>query len=284
MIKPAFIFSILILASCAFAQNNIIGTTAPGDMITLSVSSGIGKRTIWVSPTLSVVDYSYEQGDNELYLALCAGLDWKQRLRISLVMPARRSHEGGIGDLLTRDLDWISSRKRVTALVRVAELPASRITLGFSAGLWQLAPPRYWDDPPRFAWNECAGLHIDKPLNKGNAALSVELVRLSDEFQSKSNQYVLVHAGAGCQHNITGKLLVLGELRYDQAFPKYLDNELLEVLDWYSASLGLKYNILSHVIISANVTVGFRNSIILWPKSESSFDLAKETVQIIWAI
>jgi hypothetical protein len=34
--------------------------------------------------------------------------------------------------------------------------------------------------------------------------------------------------------------------------------------------------------VRSGILFGFRNEIILWPKSRSTFDLAKESVQIIW--
>ena len=100
----------------------------------------------------------------------------------------------------------------------------------------------------------------------------------------KGKQHYLVHTGVGWQCQITNTFSLIAELRYDQAFPKYLDNEFPEVLDWYSASVGLKYTVSPHVMIRASVTVGFRNSIVLWPESKSTFDLAKETLQVVWSI
>ena len=151
-------------------------------------------------------------------------------------------------------------------------------------GIWSLPVSRYWNDPLENHWCRMMGLSLEKPNDFGLLVLSAEMVRFSSAYNMENDRLRLWHLGLGFQQIVMKRFWIIGELRYDQANPKYLTAELAEIQNWYLMNLGLNCMLTNKVSIRVGFSVGFREEIALFPKEKSHFDLAKESLQLTWQL
>jgi hypothetical protein len=261
------------------SQTDLLGTGNSRDLISMPVVSDLTEFSFWFTPSMIIADYSYESDDNELYLAAAFGMDWKKHWRITAILPVHRSHPEGVAELF-HDLEWNPGRSRIRMLFRLKEYRG--VGIGVSAGFWQLPVSRYWDDPLENHWCRNVGLQLEKSADFGLVAFSAEFVRFSDSYNLENNRQLLWHLGIGYRQNLSDRFIFIGEICYDQANPKYLTATFAEVQNWYLLNLGLDFQLNRKVIIRAGFSVGFRDEIVLVPKDQSRFDLAKESLQLSW--
>jgi hypothetical protein len=280
--KQLLIGFLLIIGELS-AQIDLTGAGAPGDLLTIPTVSEIKSRFFWFGLTQSIADYSYEFADNELFVAANGGVDFKNRLRLSVVTAYRRSHEDRIIDLLGTQARSSLGRMRLTSTFRLIEFPRKNIAAGMSAGVWLLPIPRYWDQEDCYCWFRFVEVILDKEVNLNNTCIQLRMVQIPGEVKVVPERRFLFHYAFGYRKYINNKFSLLEEFSLDQNFPKYFNDEgKVSVQNWQSLSFGIIYKLTPHLTVRSGILFGFRNEIILWPKSRSTFDLAKESVQIIW--
>jgi len=265
------------------AQIDLTGAGAPGDLLAIPTVSEIKSRSFWFGLTQSVADYSYEFADNELFATINGGIDFKNRLRLSAASAYRRSHEDRIIDLFGTQARSSLGFIRLMSTFRFIDFPRKNISAGLSAGVWRLPIPRYWDQADSYCWFKFLEVILDKKMDLNNTCIQIRMVQMPDDVQVIPERRFLFHYAVGYQKYINRKFSLIEEFSLDQDLPKYFNEKgKVSVQNWQSLSFGIIYRMTPHLRVRLGILVGFRNSIILWPKSRSTFDLAKESVQIIW--
>jgi len=277
------LFGFLLVIGELSAQIDLSGAGAPGDLLTIPIVSEIKSHFFWFGLTQSIADYSYEFADNELFVTINGGIDFKNRLRLSAVSAYRRSHEDRIIDLFGARARNSLGFMRLTSTFRLINFPRKNISAGLSAGIWQLPIPRYWDQEDRYCWFKFLEMILAKKVNLNNTCIQLRMVQMPDDVKVIPERRFLFQYTVGYQKYINKKFSFIEEFSLNQDLPKYFNNkDKVSVQNWQSLSFGIIYRVTPHLSLRSGILFGFRNSIILWPKSRSTFDLAKESVQIIW--
>ena len=265
------------------AQIDLSGAGAPGDLLTIPTVSEIKSRFFWFGLTQSIADYSYEFADNELFFVINGGIDFKNRLRLSAISAYRRSHEDRLIELFGVQARSSLGIMRLMSTFRLMSFPQKNVSAGLSAGVWQLPIPRYWDQTDSYCWFKFLEIILDKKVNLNNTCIQIRMVQMPGDVKVVPERRFLFHYTVGYRKYINKKFAVLEEFSLDQDLPKYFNNNgKASVQNWQSLAFGIIYRLTPHLRVRTGILFGFRNSIILWPKSRSTFDLAKESVQIIW--
>lgn len=265
------------------AQIDLTGAGAPEDLLTIPTVSEIKSRFFWFGLTQSIADYSYEFADNELFVAINGGVDFKNRLRLAVISAYRRSHEDRLIDLFGTQARSSPGQMRLTSTFRLIEFPRKNVSAGLSAGAWRLPIPRYWDQVDSYRWFRFLEVILDKNINLSNTCILFRMVQIPGDVKVVPERRFLFHYTFGYRKYINNKFALLEEFALDQDLPKYFnDKGKASIQNWQSLSFGIIYRLTPYLTVRSGILFGFRNSIILWPKSRSTFDLAKESVQIIW--
>jgi hypothetical protein len=282
-LSSRLLFGLLLIIGELSAQIDLTGAGAPGDLLTIPTVSAIKFRFFWFGLTQSIADYSYEFADNELLVMINSGVDFKSRLRLSAVTAYRRSHEDRLIDLFGTQARSSPRPMRLTSTLKLINYPRRRISAGLSAGVWRLPIPRYWDQADCYCWFRVLEVILDKNMNLNNTCILFRMVQIPGNVKIVPERRFLCHCAFGYRKNINNKFSLIEEFSLDQDLPKYFNNKgKASVQNWQSLSVGIIYRLTPHLRVRSGILFGFRNSIILWPKSRSTFDLAKESVQIIW--
>ncbi len=282
-LSSRLLFGLLLIIGELSAQIDLTGAGVPGDLLTIPTVSEIKSHFFWFGMTQSIADYSYEFADNELFVTINGGVDFKNRLRLSVVSAYRRSHEDRIIDLFGTQARSGLGLMRLMSTFRLIDFPRKNISAGLSAGVWRLPIPRYWDQEDSYCWFKFLEMIVDKKMNLNNTCIQLRMVQMPGDVKVVPEHRFLFHYAVGYQKYVNSKFSLLEEFSLDQDLPKYFNNNgKASVQNWQSLSFGIIYRMTPHLRVRSGILFGFRNSIILWPKSRSTFDLAKESVQIIW--
>jgi len=281
-VKRLLVGFLLIIGELS-AQIDLTGAGAPGDLLTIPTVSEIKSNFFWFGLTQSIADYSYEFADNELFVTINGGIDFKNRLRLSAISAYRRSHEDRIIDLFGTQARGSPGFMRLTSTFRLIKFPRTNISAGLSAGVGRLPIPRYWDQEDCYCWFKFLEMILDKKLSLNHTCIQIRMVQMPDDVKVIPERRFLFHYTVGYQKYINRKFSFIEEFSLNQDLPKYFNNkDKVSIQNWQSLSFGIIYRMTPHLSLRSGILFGFRNSIILWPKSRSTFDLAKESVQIIW--